>query len=133
MKVAQFLLVSNNPPLDLKAPKPLFANARNGSTFGFQSRVSATVSQLLKMAVPEMNDWDSAQNGEDESVDANGMDIDGDSHGVSLGMVTIHHRSLYILIFVRTCGQHSRSRGQSWSVFMQNLSCNILICSRPWD
>ena len=65
VKVVHFLLVSNDPPLDLKAPKPLFANARNGSTFGFQSRASATVSQLLKMAVPEMDDWDSAQDSED--------------------------------------------------------------------
>jgi hypothetical protein len=56
VKVAHFLLVSNDPPLDLKAPKPSFANARNGSTFGFQSRASVTVSQLLKMAVPEMDD-----------------------------------------------------------------------------
>ena len=77
-KVAHFLLLSNDPPLDLKAPKPLFAKARNGSTFGFQSRVSATVSQLLKMAVLEMDDWDSAQNGEDGSVDADGIDIDED-------------------------------------------------------
>jgi hypothetical protein len=96
VKVAHFLLVSYDPPLHLKAPKPLFANARSGSTFGFQSRVSVTVSQLSKMAVPEMDDWDSTQDGEDESVDADGMDIDEDSHGVGLGMVHCH--SLYILI-----------------------------------
>jgi hypothetical protein len=86
--------------LYLKAPKPSFANARNGSTFGFQSRVSVTVSQLSKVAVPKIDDWNSAQDGEDGSVDADGMDINKDSHGVGLGMV--HCCSLYILILRHT-------------------------------
>jgi len=32
VKIAHFLLVSNDPPLNLKAPKPSFSNARNGPT-----------------------------------------------------------------------------------------------------
>ena len=59
--------------------------------------------------------------------------INKDSHRVGLGMVMIHHCFLYILILLRTCGQHSKSREQSQSVCMQNLYCNILIYFRPWD
>lgn len=129
-KATNFLPVSDDPPLNLDVPKPSFANARNGSAFGFQSRVSVTASRLSEMGVPEVDDWAGAEDGEDEvrSVDAD-MDIDEDSHGVGLGM--IHCRFLHVLIFfVRTCHQHSRSRGHSRFVLMQNLSCNILIYSR---
>ena len=36
-KAVNILLVSDDPPLNLKAPKPSFSNAKNNSTFGFQS------------------------------------------------------------------------------------------------
>jgi hypothetical protein len=122
-KPANILLVSNDPPLNLKPPKPSFANARNNSTFGFQSRASVAASRLPAVTETddrvstedgEDQDRDSTEDGEDQdrdrSVDADEMDIDEDSHGVGLGMICCH--SLYILrviFFVRIW----RSRGHS--------------------
>ena len=83
-KAANILPVSDDLPLNLKAPKPSFSNAKNDSAFGFQSGAASRLP-----GVPE-NDWVS-KDGEDQqrSVDADEMDVDDDSHAVSLGMTCI--------------------------------------------
>ena len=83
-KAANILPVSDNPSLNLKAPKPSFSNAKNNSTFGFQSTAASRLPGVSE------NDWVS-EDGEDQqrSVDADEMDVDNDSHAVSLGMTCI--------------------------------------------
>jgi hypothetical protein len=93
-KVAGHLTpVGEDPPLNLNVPKPLFANARTGSAFGFQSSGSMNqdAAQLSK------DQWDATQD-----ADADGMDIDEDSHKgfgmicpLSCSTLTFFHRSLY--------------------------------------
>ena len=83
-KAANILPVSDDPPLNLKAPKPLFSNAKNDSTFGFQSSAASRLPGVSE------NDW-VGENGDDQqrSVDADEMDVDDDSHAVGLGMTCI--------------------------------------------
>ena len=96
-KATNLLPAKNDPPLNLKVPKPSFANAKSRSAFGFQVA-----------AIPEMDHAQDDEHQENMEVDMEGSadkmddgdDIDmyvSEGGGHNLGM--IHPLSFNTLTF----------------------------------